>query len=376
MRVLIRNICVFIAALAMPVAAHAEEPPEVLEGYWSLVIHGGAGTISRDKITEEKDAELRAKLTEALDAGEAILADGGSATDAVIAAIMVLEDDPNFNAGKGAVLTWEESFSLDSSIMEGRTRNSGAAAGVSATKNPILLARAVMDNSRHVLLSGEGADVFSREQGLEQVDQDYFSTPSRVEALERFKQRMSKDTQSAQHDALGRDARFGTVGAVALDQSGNIAAGTSTGGMTGKRWGRIGDSPIIGAGTYADNRSCGISGTGTGEYFIRVGVAQEFCTRVRLRFHEMMKEAQAEVPLREDGFPSYIVHASEFLYPAAEVQAIADEVIGEMGALGGSGGVIYLTPWGHSGYSFDTPGMYRGRADSSGRKSVAVFADE
>lgn len=377
MRAIIRKICLFAAVLAMPVMAAAEDG--ALAGDqagWSLVIHGGAGTISRDRITAEKDAEIRAKLTEALDAGEAVLAKGGTATDGVIAAIMVLEDDPNFNAGKGAVLTWDGDFSLDSSIMEGNGRKAGSAAGVSATKNPILLARAVMDKSRHVLLSGAGADAFSRDQGLEQVEQTYFATPQRVEALERFKQRMNKTADAAGVDAMGRDFRFGTVGAVAMDKEGNIAAGTSTGGMTGKRWGRIGDSPIIGAGTYADNRSCGISATGAGEYFIRVGVAQEFCTRVRLRFREMLKEVQATVPKDAGGVPEYYIHASEFPFPAEEVQKIADEVIAEMGAMGGSGGVIYLTPWGHAGYSFDTPGMYRGTSNSGGVKSVAIYGDE
>ena len=398
MRVLIRNICMLAAALAIPSVTQAQERHEALEGYWSLVIHGGAGTISRERITQEKDAEIRAKLTEALEAGEAILSSGGSATDAVIAAITVLEDDPNFNAGKGAVLTWDGDFSLDSSIMEGATRNAGSAAGVSATKNPILLARAVMDNSRHVLLSGEGADTFSREQGLEQVEQDYYTTPGRVEALKRFKERMSETADSAQLDALGRDQRFGTVGAAAHDMAGNIAAGTSTGGMTGKRWGRIGDSPIIGAGTYADNRSCGISATGAGEFFIRAGVAHEFCTRVRLEVAARQKRYDNAVELWETriaeaekageterqetaetilkGIKAAKVLTTGSLMRDHEVQQIADQVIGEMGALGGSGGVIYLTPWGHSGYSFDTPGMYRGQVNSLGQKEALIYADK
>jgi beta-aspartyl-peptidase (threonine type) len=401
MRAIVMKLGLALAAFAMPVAATAEERAEALDGYWSIVIHGGAGTISRDRLTEEKDAEIRAKLTQALDAGEAILAKGGSATDAIIAAIVVLEDDPNFNAGKGAVLTWDGDFSLDSSIMEGKTRNAGAAAGASATKNPILLAREVMDNSRHVLLSGEGADDFSRQQGLEQVGQSYFSTPQRVQALEAFKLRQNAimdAEKTSQLDHLGRDFRFGTVGAVALDQAGNIAAGTSTGGMTGKRWGRIGDSPIIGAGTYADNRSCGISATGAGEYFIRVGVAQEFCTRVRLEVAARLKRHENAVKVwekrlaeakeagdatRAEVATTYLgaIKATKTLTTGSmlrddEVRKIADAVIAEMGDLGGSGGVIYLTPWGHSGYSFDTPGMYRGSSDSMGGKSVAIYADE
>lgn len=330
-------------------ATAQSQTDEKAQKSWSLVLHGGAGTISRDQITKEKDAEIRAVLTKALDAGSAVLEQGGSAMDAITATIMILEDDPNFNAGKGAVFTWEGTNSLDSSIMDGATRNAGAAAGISTTKNPILLARAVMENSRHVLLSGAGADQFSREQKLEQVDNSYFATPERREALERFKLR---DNAISAADALGRDWRFGTVGAVAVDNDGNIAAGTSTGGLTGKRWGRIGDSPIIGAGTYADNRSCGISATGAGEYFIRVGVAQEICTRLR------------------------IAHASQGPLDDKAVQNIADSVIAEMGELGGDGGIIYATPWGQTGYSFDTPGMYRGQASSKGDKSVAIYGDE
>jgi beta-aspartyl-peptidase (threonine type) len=333
------------AAAQSPNDKTAQKSDETAQTGWSLVLHGGAGTISRDRITKEKDAVL----TKALDAGSAVLEKGGSAMDAITATIMILEDDPNFNAGKGAVFTWEGTNSLDSSIMDGATRNAGAAAGISTTKNPILLARAVMENSRHVLLSGAGADQFSREQKLEQVDNSYFSTPSRREALERFK--LSENAISAA-DALGRDWRFGTVGAVAVDSKGNIAAGTSTGGLTGKRWGRIGDSPIIGAGTYADNRSCGISATGAGEYFIRIGVAQEICTRLRIAY-----QTQAE-------------------FTDETVQDIADSVIAEMGELGGSGGIIYATPWGQTGYSFDTPGMYRGQANSAGDKSVAIYGDE
>ncbi len=354
---LFKAIAIMIIVLAPTSWAAAQsDAPAQAEKTWSLVLHGGAGTISRDRITQEKDAEIRAKLTEALDAGSAVLKSGGSATDAIVATIMVLEDDPNFNAGKGAVFTWEGTNSLDSSIMDGATRNAGAAAGTSTTKNPILLARAVMENSRHVLLSGEGADQFSREQGLEQVDNSYFATPSRREALERFKLRQNAISalggdQLAQ-DQLGRDWRFGTVGAVAVDNEGNIAAGTSTGGLTGKQWGRIGDSPIIGAGTYADNRSCGVSATGAGEYFIRVGVAHEICTRLRIAYET-----------RPD-------------FSETTTQDIADSVIAEMGDLGGSGGIIYATPWGQIGYSFDTPGMYRGMASSKGDKSVAIYGDE
>ncbi len=353
---------------------------------WSIAIHGGAGVIKRANLSVEREAAIRAKLDEALAKGSAILANGGSSMDAITATIMILEDDPNFNAGKGAVFTWEGANELDASIMDGKTRNAGAAAGVQYTKNPILLARAVMENSRHVLLSGAGADQFSREQGLEQVDPQYFYTQSRFDSLQRYKAAQTKrDAEKAaaktsvidvKSDALGRDYRFGTVGAVAIDKAGNIAAGTSTGGLTGKRWGRIGDAPIIGAGTYADNRSCGISATGAGEYFIRVGVAHEICTRIRLRFRELIKEEQASVPKNADGTPEFLIHVSEFPFDQQEVQRIADEVIAEQGNLGGSGGIIYVTPWGQSGFSFDTPGMYRARGDSNGTKIIAIYDDE
>lgn len=360
----------------------ADESPK-----WSIAIHGGAGVIKRENLSPEREAAIRAKLDEALAKGSAILSSGGTSMDAIAATIMILEDDPNFNAGKGAVFTWEGTNELDASIMEGATRNAGAVAGVDTTKNPILLARAVMENSRHVMLSGAGADQFSRDQGLEQVDPKYFYTQSRYDSLQTFKAAQEKrDAETQDEDAqtsaalrsdiLGRDYRFGTVGAVAIDKDGNIAAGTSTGGLTGKRWGRIGDAPIIGAGTYADNRSCGISATGAGEFFIRVGVAHEICTRIRLRFRELIKEAQASVPKGTDGLPDYLVHASEFPFDQSEVQRIADEVIAEQGALGGSGGIIYVTPWGHSGFSFDTEGMYRARGDSDGTKVIAIYGDE
>ncbi len=335
---------------------------------WSIAIHGGAGTLERDRITPEKDAEIRAALDNALSIGSKILADGGTAMDAITETIMILENDPNFNAGKGAVFTWDRTNELDSSIMDGSDLSAGAVAGINGTKNPILLARAVKDNSPHVMLSGTGANQFSREQGLEQVTPDYYATPYRLKQID--------DLLAKKVSAADIDYKFGTVGAVAMDSKGNMAAGTSTGGMTGKRWGRIGDSPIIGAGTYADNRSCAISATGSGEYFIRLGVAHEICTRIRMRFSEAIKEAQRAVPKDADGNDSYLVHASEFQLSDAEIQQIADDVIAELGALGGDGGIIYATPWGQADYSFNTTGMYRGRATSEGEKSVAIYGDE
>lgn len=335
---------------------------------WSIAIHGGAGTLEREKITPEKDAEIRAALNAALAEGSKILKAGGSAMEAITATIVLLENDPNFNAGKGAVYTWDKTNELDASIMDGSDLSAGAVAGVTATKNPILLARAVKDNSPHVMLSGKGADQFSREQGLEQATPDYYATPLRLKQIE--------DVLAKEVSAADVDYKFGTVGAVAMDSKGNMAAGTSTGGMTGKRWGRIGDSPVIGAGTYARNRSCAISATGAGEYFIRLGVAHEICSRIWSRFLAARDEVQATVPTDKDGVPEYYVHASEFSLEEAEVQKIADEVIAELGEIGGTGGIIFATPWGQAGYSFNTPGMYRGRATSDGAMSVAIYGDE
>lgn len=303
---------------------------------WTLVIHGGAGSMERESLPPEHEAAARAGLEKSLDAGSAVLAKGGTAMDAVAAAIMVLEDDPTFNAGRGAVFTYKGVNELDAAIMDGKTRGAGAVTGARYTKNPILLARAVMENSPHVMLSREGSDEFSREQGLEQVDPDYFATAERWRQLEELKAK-----KLGWYDI---DLKYGTVGAVAVDSQGNVAAGTSTGGLTGKRWGRIGDSPIIGAGNYADNRACGISATGAGEFFVRLGVAHEICARMRM--------------LGEDA------------------KTAADAVIAELGELGGTGGVIVTAPDGTASWSFNTPGMYRGKATSGGKRQVSVFGDE
>lgn len=302
---------------------------------WKLVIHGGAGVIERSKMTPDRDAAIRAALNRALDTGSGILSSGGTALDAVEATVKVLEDDLNFNAGRGSVFTYDQTHELDASIMDGRTRAAGAVAGVSATKNPISLARVVMEKSPHVFLSGDGADFFSKEQGLQQVPNSFFSIPERRRQLEEMKAKSLS--------ALEVEYKYGTVGAVALDAQGHVAAATSTGGMTGKRWGRVGDSPIIGAGTYADDRGCAVSATGWGEYFIRVGVAHEICARMRL--------------------------------DKVGAQVAADEVMAEVKALGGDGGVIVVTPKGERAYSFNTAGMYRGMADK-GSRSVALYADE
>jgi beta-aspartyl-peptidase (threonine type) len=317
----------FLGALMMAGTAHAED--------WKLMIHGGAGIIDRSNLSVEKEKEIRASLDRALVAGSAILDKGGTALDAVEAAVRTLEDDPDFNAGRGAVLTWDGQVELDASIMDGRTRSAGAVTGVMETRNPISLARAVMEKSPHVFLSGPGADAFAREQGLPQVPNAYFIIPERQEQLVEMKARKLT--------AADVEFKYGTVGAVALDSAGHVAAATSTGGMTGKRWDRIGDSPVIGAGTYADDRGCAVSSTGAGEFFIRVGVAHEICARIRMK--------------------------------GESAQQAADAVIAEVGSLGGSGGVIVVTPKGEAVHSLNTPGMYRGTASAQGR-SVAIFAKE
>ena len=325
------RLMMLLGALLMSVPVAAQESPR-----WTLVIHGGAGVIERGKLKPEQEAEIRAALDRALQAGGAVLDRGGASLDAVEAAVKVLEDDPNFNAGRGAVFTYQGTSELDASIMEGAERKAGAVTGVTRTKNPVSLARKVMEDSPHVFLSREGADEFSREQGLEQVDPSYFATPERRRQLEELKAK-----KTSWFDV---DMKYGTVGAVARDASGHVAAATSTGGITGKRWGRIGDSPIIGAGTYADDRACAVSATGSGEYFIRVGVAHEICARVRMK-GETLGQA-------------------------------ADAVIAELGEIGGSGGVILTGPGGETEWRFNTPGMYRGKWAAGSDRTVAIYGDE
>lgn len=325
------RLILILGALLMTAPAAARTKPQ-----WTLVIHGGAGVIERERMTPEREAAVRKALDASLEAGSNVLAGGGSALDAVEAAVRVLEDDPNFNAGRGAVFTYEGTNELDASIMDGATRRAGAVAGVTRTKNPISLARRVMEDSPHVMLAGRGADQFSLEKGLEQADPPYFATEERRRQLEMLKAR-----KTSWFDV---DRKFGTVGAVAMDARGHLAAATSTGGITGKRWGRIGDSPVIGAGTYADDRACAVSATGAGEYFIREGVAHEICARVR--------------------------------FTGESLKAAADAVMKETAALGGTGGVIVTGPGGETAWSFNTPGMYRGKASAGGEKVVAIYGDE
>ena len=344
-----KNLIAAVALALLSQAALAEEAPK-----WSIAIHGGAGTLDPDKMTPEKRAEYEAALQKALDAGAKVLAEGGSAMDAVKAAIMPMEDSPLFNAGKGAVFTWEGTNELDASIMDGRDRSAGAVAGVKTVRNPILLADKVRTDSEHVFLMGAGAEAFAVEKGFPVTPPEYFATPARREALERLK--------AEKLSALDVDLKFGTVGAVALDQNGNLAAGTSTGGMTGKRWGRVGDAPVIGAGTYADNRACAVSATGWGEYFLRVGVAHEICAR--LRATKEVNALMADPAAADDDMRVEVA------------QYIADAVMADVKDLGGDGGVILVTPEGHALYSFNTTGMYRGRANSAGMREVAIFGGE
>jgi beta-aspartyl-peptidase (threonine type) len=316
--------------------AHAMSDAAQNDTAWRLVIHGGAGVIERGRLSGGEEEAIRAALNRALDAGGAILESGGSALDAVEAAVRVLEDDPHFNAGRGSVFTYEGRIEMDAAIMEGGERRAGAVSGVTATRNPIGLARAVMEESPHVFLGREGADLFSLDHKLEQAPPDYFETAERRRQLDELRAR----PESEHFDV---HLKYGTVGAVARDRDGHVAAATSTGGLTGKRWGRIGDSPIIGAGCFADDRGCAVSSTGAGEYFIRVGVAHEICARMRL--------------------------AGESAGPAA------DAVMAEVAALGGSGGVIVVTPDGEGVARFNTPGMYRGTFSPAGR-AVALYGDE
>lgn len=298
-----------------------------------LVIHGGAGWIKRGSVSDSLEKALHETLKLSLLKGRAVLTEGGSSLDAVQTAIKHLEDSPLFNAGKGSVFTYNETNEMDSAIMDGATGNAGAATGIQTIKNPIEVARAVLDNSVHVFLSGAGAEEFALEQGLTQVDPAYFYTQKNYEKLLEAKKSMKEVKQD----------KLGTVGAVALDASGNLAAGTSTGGMTNKRYGRIGDVPVIGAGTYAENGVCGISATGHGEYFIRYVVAHDIAARIK--------------------------------YANQSIEQAANDVIAELKAKGGLGGVIGLDSKGNVVMPFNTPGMFRGYISLDGEPVVAMYGD-
>ena len=305
---------------------------------YALVIHGGAGTIRKSDLTAEQEAEYLKTLNEALDIGETILKNGGTSKEAVAKTIMRMEDSPLFNAGKGAVFTNAGTNELDASVMDGTSQNAGAVGGVKKVRNPIQAAVAVMDNSPHVMLTGEGADQFAEEQGLNLVENDYFHTDRRWKSLQKVKEKEAAKTGYIMENT---DSKFGTVGCVALDNSGNIFAGTSTGGMTNKRWGRVGDSPIIGAGTYADNATCGVSCTGHGEYFIRYAVAYDVAARMAY-LGENVNEAA-----------DFIVHK-------------------KLVEKGGSGGLIALDAKGNVAMPFNSEGMYRGYA-KPGQREVLIY---
>jgi beta-aspartyl-peptidase (threonine type) len=303
---------------------------------WALAIHGGAGVIERGSLSPDQERAYRAALLGALEAGAAVLRRGGSSLDAVEAAIRLLEDEPLFNAGRGAVFTADGRNELDASIMDGRTRAAGAVAGVTRTRNPISLARAVMEKSPHVMLAREGADEFSVEQGLEQVDPSYFRTERRWQQLLDWR----RDSTKQPDPALSR----GTVGAVAIDMDGHLAAGTSTGGMTGKRWGRVGDSPVIGAGTYAADGNCAVSATGSGEFFIRVSAARQVCDRIA--------------------------------WQRVSAQDAADATLADIGSIGGDGGLIVMDGSGRIAFGMSSSGMYRAWLTSNVPAGTAIYSTE
>lgn len=311
---------------------------------FAIAIHGGAGTITRDSMSAEREAEYKAKLKQATDAGYQVLEQGGTSMDAIVTAIQILEDSPLFNAGRGAVYTWDGDHELDASIMDGASHEAGAVASVKTVKSPIALAREVMNESVHVMLSGEGAETFAKQQGLEQVENSYFNTDARFKALQRMKQQVGNPQDKSAWAQMDDHFKYGTVGAVALDKQGNLAAGTSTGGMTGKRFGRIGDAPIIGAGTWADNASCAVSATGHGEYFIRYHVAADICARMKYQ----------QLTITEAG--DTVIH--DVLLPA-----------------GGTGGVIIVDKDGNVHMPFNTEGMYRAKRQAGAAAEVAIYKD-
>jgi beta-aspartyl-peptidase (threonine type) len=317
----------------------------------AFVLHGGAGVITRGSMTPEREKEYKAKLEEALLAGYKALQSGKTSLDAVEIAIRMLEDSPLFNAGKGAVFTADGKNELDASIMNGKTLAAGAVAGLHHVKNPITLARAVMEKSPHVMMVGDGAEKFAKEQNIELVDEKYFWTQPRWDALQKIlQQEKEKDAATPKPKGMSENFaelpynKFGTVGAVALDKDGNLAAGTSTGGMTNKKYGRVGDAPIIGAGTYANNDSCAVSATGWGEFFIRLGVARDICSLME--------------------------------YRAMPIQSAADLVIKQkLQKLGGDGGIIGLDKFGNIAISFNSEGMYRAYINSEGKPVIEIYKD-
>jgi len=312
---------------------------------FAIAIHGGAGTILKGQMSSEMEKAYKIKLEEAVKTGHSILKEGGSSLNAVEKAINILEDSPLFNAGKGAVYTSDGKNELDASIMSGKDSNAGAVAGVTKIKNPISLARAVMEKSDHVMFAREGAETFAEEQGFSFVDSSYFYTESRIESLKKVREKEKKEIKQDDQGLLNKpsdDSKFGTVGCVALDKNGNLAAGTSTGGMTNKRWGRIGDSPVIGAGTYANNNTCAVSSTGWGEYFIRGVVAHDISAMMEYK-PTSLKEAATEV------------------------------IQNKLPALGGDGGIIAIDKHGNIVMEFNTAGMYRASINKKGELYIGLY---
>jgi beta-aspartyl-peptidase (threonine type) len=345
-------------ALSATAAAQQTVPlvTQASAGKWAIVMHGGAGVIERNSMTPERDKAYRAGLNEAIRAAAKVLDANGTALDAVEAGLRLLEDNPLFNAGKGAVFTAAGRNELDAAIMDGETMKAGAVAGVTRTRHPISLAKAVMQKSPDVMLIGEGADEFAASVGLEQVPQSYFFTEQRWQGLVRELKKEGKPIPPRPAGAPPPpkepiaeletpDAhKWGTTGLVVRDRAGNIAAGTTTGGLQAKMFGRVGDSPIIGAGTYASNQSCGVSATGTGEFFIRLTVARTICALVQ--------------------------------YRGMRLQAAVDDLIGQVGAMKGDGGVIAMTPDGQIAWGFNTPGMFRARLVEGGDVQMGIYKDE
>jgi beta-aspartyl-peptidase (threonine type) len=334
-----RRTMSFLALSCFSAMAFAKQP-------LAIVIHGGAGTINKSQMTDAQEQAYHATLKHAVDTGYAVLEKGGSSVDAVTAAVLIMEDSPLFNAGKGAVYTYDEGHELDASIMRGDSLMAGAASGLKHVKNPVLLARAVMEKSEHVMLSGAGAEQFAKEQGLQLVENSYFDTSFRYDALKKAKQSMQKVPHQAKNYRLEApwqpEWNMGTVGAVAIDSSGLLTAATSTGGMTAKRYGRIGDAPIIGAGNFADNASCAVSATGHGEFFIRYRVASDICARVK--------------------------------YQGISADKAADQVIQhELAKVGGTGGVILIDHKGKVSWSFNTEGMYRAKRSEGEAAVTEIF---
>jgi beta-aspartyl-peptidase (threonine type) len=326
-----------------------EKKDAIKQNEFAIIIHGGAGTILKKNMSDEKEVEYKAKLEEAIKVGHAILKNGGTSQDAVLRTIQVMEESPLFNAGKGAVFTHEETNELDASFMDGKTLNAGAVAGVKNVKSPIELAIKIMTDSDHVMLSGKGASIFAKEKGLEIVDPSYFYTESRFKSLQRIKNSVKTeldhdDKKAAFYDADIKNSKFGTVGCVALDKNGNISAGTSTGGMTNKRWGRIGDAPIIGSGTYANNKTCGVSSTGWGEYFIRGQIAYDISAQMEYQ-QKTLKEATSDV------------------------------IQNKLTKLGGTGGVVALDKNGNMSFEFNTAGMYRASMNDKGELVVKIYKE-